>query len=95
MKSDIRVCAAWEREHERPVYTLGSECPACSNEAVNSAPAPFNPEDPYGEYRRALQRRRGIRPPDDGDRRDGEDGESPDGNESHESHESHERPGNE
>jgi len=57
MKSDIRVCAAWKREHERPVYTLGESCPACGAEPVNSAPAPFNPEDPYGRYRRALKRR--------------------------------------
>jgi H/ACA ribonucleoprotein complex subunit 3 len=58
MKSDIRVCAAWEDEHDRPVYTLSETCPECGTEAVNSAPAPFSPEDPYGEYRRALKRRR-------------------------------------
>ena len=57
MKSDIRVCSAWASEHERPVYTLGDECPECGREAVNSAPAPFNPDDPYGEYRRRLKRR--------------------------------------
>lgn len=57
MKSDIHVCAAWEREHDRPVYTLGEECPRCGSEAVNSAPAPFSPTDPYGKYRRALKRR--------------------------------------
>jgi H/ACA ribonucleoprotein complex subunit 3 len=57
MKSDILVCSVWAEEHERPVYTLGESCPACGAEAVNSAPAPFNPEDPYGEYRRALKRR--------------------------------------
>ena len=57
MKSDILVCSAWEREHDRPVYTLGEGCPECGAEAGNSAPAPFNPEDPYGEYRRALKRR--------------------------------------
>jgi H/ACA ribonucleoprotein complex subunit 3 len=57
MKSDILVCSDWESAHERPVYTLSSTCPACGAEAVNSAPAPFNPEDPYGEYRRALKRR--------------------------------------
>jgi len=56
MKSDILVCSAWEREHERPVYTLSSECPECGSEAVNSAPAPFSPEDPYGKYRRSLKR---------------------------------------
>ncbi|MGB9987896.1 RNA-protein complex protein Nop10 [Salarchaeum japonicum] len=53
MKSDIRVC----RDHDRPVYTLSSSCPECGSDAENSAPAPFNPEDPYGEYRRALKRR--------------------------------------
>ncbi len=58
MRSDIRRCADWREVHERPVYTLGSHCPACGAEAVNSAPAPFDPEDRYGEYRRALKRRR-------------------------------------
>ncbi|MFC6722775.1 RNA-protein complex protein Nop10 [Halobacteriaceae bacterium SHR40] len=57
MKSDIHVCSAWRANHDRPVYTLGTECPACGNPAVNSAPAPFSPDDPYGEYRRALKRR--------------------------------------
>ena len=57
MKSDIRVCGAWETEHDRPVYSLGDTCPECGNPTANSAPAPFSPEDPYGEYRRALKRR--------------------------------------
>ncbi|PSQ39087.1 H/ACA RNA-protein complex component Nop10p [Halobacteriales archaeon SW_5_70_135] len=57
MKSDIHVCADWREVHGRPVYTLGDECPACGAAAVNSAPAPFGPEDPYGDYRRALKRR--------------------------------------
>ncbi|MFB6122949.1 MAG: RNA-protein complex protein Nop10 [Haloferacaceae archaeon] len=57
MKSDIRACSAWRDRHERPVYTLSDTCPECGAEAVNSAPAPFSPEDPYGEYRRALKRR--------------------------------------
>ncbi|NEU57603.1 RNA-protein complex protein Nop10 [Halorussus sp. MSC15.2] len=57
MKSDIRVCSAWRDRHARPVYTLSETCPDCGAEAVNSAPAPFNPEDPYGEYRRALKQR--------------------------------------
>ncbi|MEF8781808.1 MAG: RNA-protein complex protein Nop10 [Haloarculaceae archaeon] len=57
MKSDILVCSDWESAHDRPVYTLSSACPECGADAVNSAPAPFNPEDPYGEYRRALKRR--------------------------------------
>jgi H/ACA ribonucleoprotein complex subunit 3 len=55
MKSDILVCTA--DEHDRPVYTLTEECPVCGETAVNSAPAPFSPTDPYGEYRRALKRR--------------------------------------
>jgi H/ACA ribonucleoprotein complex subunit 3 len=58
MKSDIRVCSAWRDEHERPRYTLGAACPDCGAEAVNTAPAPFGPEDRYGEYRRALKRRK-------------------------------------
>jgi len=57
MKSDIHVCSAWKSEHERPVYTLGDTCPECDAAAVNSAPAPFNPDDPYGKYRRAIKRR--------------------------------------
>ena len=57
MKSDIRVCADWKQAHDRPVYTLGSTCPDCGAETENSAPAPFSPEDQYGEYRRALKRR--------------------------------------
>ena len=57
MKSDILVCSAWRDEHPRPVYSLSATCPDCGAEAVNSAPAPFNPEDPHGEYRRALKRR--------------------------------------
>ena len=57
MKSDIRVCSDWEAAHDAPVYTLGETCPECDADAVNSAPAPFNPEDPYGEYRRRARRR--------------------------------------
>jgi len=56
MKSDILVCADWEDEHDRPVYTLSAVCPECGATAVNSAPAPFSPADPYGEYRRSLKR---------------------------------------
>lgn len=56
-RSDIRVCAAWESEHDRPVYTLAAICPDCGAEAINSAPAPFDPADPYGEYRRRARRR--------------------------------------
>ncbi|MFB6119033.1 RNA-protein complex protein Nop10 [Halosegnis sp.] len=55
MKSDIRVCRA--DEHDRPVYTLTDTCPVCGAPAVDSAPAPYNPEDPYGEYRRRVKRR--------------------------------------
>jgi H/ACA ribonucleoprotein complex subunit 3 len=57
MKSDIRVCSEWRSEHDRPVYTLGADCPDCGAAAINSAPAPFDPSDPYGKYRRALKRR--------------------------------------
>ena len=57
MKSDIRVCSDREAVHDRPVYTLGESCPECGAEAVNSAPAPFDPADPYGEYRRRAKRR--------------------------------------
>jgi len=56
MKSDFHVCSAWKSTHERPVYTLGDVCPECGAEAVNSAPAPFSPEDRYGEYRRKARR---------------------------------------
>ncbi|MFC7177261.1 RNA-protein complex protein Nop10 [Halosegnis marinus] len=57
MKSDIRVCSAWRTEHDRPVYTLAGVCPDCGADAENSAPAPYNPEDRYGEYRRRAKRR--------------------------------------
>ncbi|MFW5965471.1 MAG: RNA-protein complex protein Nop10 [Halodesulfurarchaeum sp.] len=57
MKSDIRVCASWEQVHERPVYTLSGTCPDCGGRTQNSAPASFDPADPYGEYRRALKER--------------------------------------
>ena len=60
MKSDIRVCDDWEAVHDRPVYTLGDVCPVCGSEAVNSAPAPFDPDDPYGDYRRRAKRRVGL-----------------------------------
>jgi H/ACA ribonucleoprotein complex subunit 3 len=56
MKSDIRVCSAWRDRHERPAYTLSASCPDCGADAVNSAPAPVDPEDSYGDYRRALKR---------------------------------------
>jgi H/ACA ribonucleoprotein complex subunit 3 len=58
MKSDIRVCASWRDCHDRPVYSLSDTCPECGGDAVNSAPAPFDPEDPHGRYRRALKERR-------------------------------------
>lgn len=57
MHSDIRVCSAWRDHHDRPVYTLSDSCPECGGDAVNSAPAPFDPADRHGEYRRALKRR--------------------------------------
>ncbi|MFP9190837.1 RNA-protein complex protein Nop10 [Natronosalvus vescus] len=57
MKSDILVCSNWETAHDRPVYTLSVTCPECGADAINSAPAPFDPDDAHGEYRRALKRR--------------------------------------
>ncbi|MFP8955676.1 RNA-protein complex protein Nop10 [Natrialbaceae archaeon A-CW3] len=57
MKSNILVCSNWKTTHDRPVYTLSASCPECGADAVNSAPAPFDPADPHGEYRRALKRR--------------------------------------
>jgi H/ACA ribonucleoprotein complex subunit 3 len=56
MKADIRACTA--DEHDRPVYTLSETCPDCGADATNSAPAPFDPADPHGKYRRSLKRRR-------------------------------------
>ncbi|MCL9815344.1 RNA-protein complex protein Nop10 [Natronocalculus amylovorans] len=56
MKSDIHICSVWEQAHDRPVYTLEDSCPECGATAINTAPAPFNPDDPYGEYRRARKR---------------------------------------
>ena len=58
MKSDIRVCADWRDEHDRPIYALGETCPVCGGTTENSAPAPFDPTDSYGEYRRRLKRAR-------------------------------------
>jgi H/ACA ribonucleoprotein complex subunit 3 len=57
MKSDIKVCASWRENHASPVYTLASTCPECGGDAVNSSPAPYDPTDRYGEYRRTLKRR--------------------------------------
>lgn len=57
MRSDIRMCASWREHHDRPIYTLTPTCPVCGSDAVNSAPAPYDPTDRYGEYRRALKRR--------------------------------------
>jgi len=56
VKSDIRVCSD-TTAHERPVYTLADDCPECGDATVNSAPAPFSPEDPNGEYRRRARRK--------------------------------------
>lgn len=55
MKSDILVCSDPDDAHDRPVYTLGSMCPACGAPTENSAPAPYSPADPYGEYRRQMR----------------------------------------
>lgn len=60
VRSDIHVCSNWEAVHDRPVYTLNDVCPACGAEAVNSAPARFNPEDPHGEYRRRARRKHEV-----------------------------------
>ena len=60
MKSDIRRCSAWRDRHDRPVYTLGEECPRCGAPAENSAPAKFDPNDRYGEYRRRRKRAAGV-----------------------------------
>ena len=57
MKSDIHVCADWRDHHDRPIYTLEDTCPECDGPAINSAPAPFSPEDPHGEYRRRARER--------------------------------------
>ncbi|MFW6448219.1 MAG: nucleolar RNA-binding Nop10p family protein [Halobacteriota archaeon] len=57
MSPSIRTCTAWEEAHDRPVYTLGGRCPVCDAPTRPSGPAPFNPNDPYGAYRRALKRR--------------------------------------
>jgi len=64
MKSDILVCSAWRDVHDRPVYTLHEDCPECGADAENSAPAPFDPGDRWGEYRRRARRRASG---DDGD----------------------------
>jgi H/ACA ribonucleoprotein complex subunit 3 len=55
VRSDIRVCADWRSAHDRPVYTLGDRCPACDAPTENSAPAPFDPTDRYGAYRRRAR----------------------------------------
>ena len=57
MKADIHRCRLWRDRHDRPVYTLTDTCPECGAEAINTAPAPFDPTDAHGEYRRALKRR--------------------------------------
>lgn len=57
MRSDIRVCSVWKENHDRPVYTLEDTCPSCNEPAENSAPARFNPNDPYGDYRRRARKR--------------------------------------
>jgi len=35
-------------------YTMKEKC-SCSGKAVNPKPAKYNPEDPYGEYRRKVK----------------------------------------
>jgi len=78
VRSDIRVCSDPGDRHDRPVYTLGDDCPACGAPAVNSAPPPFSPADPYGAYRRRARRRAGDGD-EDGDGDGNEDGDAPDG----------------
>lgn len=57
MARRINRCVNWVSTHDRPVYTMASRCPGCGGVTESSSPAPFNPHDPYGEYRRALKRR--------------------------------------
>lgn len=71
MRSDIRVCR--RPVHDRPVYTLRDTCPDCGADAGNSAPAPFDPADPYGEYRRRARRRAAGEGDGDDDENDGDD----------------------
>lgn len=51
MKSLIKACS---RNHAT-IYTLHDECPRCGGSTRNTAPPPFSPEDPYGEYRRRTK----------------------------------------
>jgi len=53
MRSTIRRCQGWANEHDRPVYTLGDACPICGGSTEMAIPAPFDPTDKYGAYRRA------------------------------------------
>ena len=48
MRSKILKCSACGR------YTLKAICSVCGGPTVNTKPARFSPEDPYGKYRRAL-----------------------------------------
>ena len=57
MTGEIRVCRA--DAHPRPVYTLSEHCPDCDAATSPAAPARFDPNDPYGEYRRRAKRRAG------------------------------------
>jgi H/ACA ribonucleoprotein complex subunit 3 len=50
MRSKILKCQACGH------YTLKALCPACGSPAVTSKPARYSPEDPYGRYRRKLNR---------------------------------------
>ncbi len=58
MPGTITVCTEWSDRHDRPVYTLDDTCPACGAPTRAAGPAPFNPTDRHGKYRRALKRRR-------------------------------------
>jgi len=54
-------CGALSQDPDSRLVEAANEvrvtCPECDAAAVNSAPAPFDPADPYGEYRRSLKRR--------------------------------------
>lgn len=59
MAGRIRTCDTWQDRHDRPVYTLETQCPACGGSTRPAAPARYTPGDPYGSYRRATRRSQG------------------------------------
>ena len=36
-------------------YTMQGKCPKCGIETENPKPAKYNPDDPYGDYRRKAK----------------------------------------